>query len=556
MPVAKSAPTDEKNRPGPGRRRPDRGWHRHRGRIRRHHPALREPARRPERPRGRPRPAPLAGREDRPDGADPGRPPLRRLLGLQRRPAQPRLREAGARYRPRGLDPVRRRRRARRGLLPEHAADVGHADQRDGEVRDRATPRTTSRSSTAPTSCTATTTSSARRCSRSRSAWARASTRRWSRRCSARPARRRPRPTCAGPSRRSPTSTPTRGGAGTTSPSARTRRSTARCPRPRSRGLQKSPTVAATVKHFAGYGASDSGLDRTPTDMSLRTFQTYQLPSYAKAIDSGALSVMVNSGSINGIPATGSKYLLRTVLRKQLGFTGVTISDWQDVLALQTKYHVVGDYEHAIAQAVNAGIDVTMEPYDADGFVTNLKAAVHDRLVTRTTIDQAVDAGAGDEVPARAVRPPLRRRRPGRPASSAPTRRSPARPRRSRACCCATRTSAAAGAVEQDRRHRPGRRLGRRHPRRLEHRLAGRSGRQHRDRGDRAARACRTPAAATSPTPPTQTAAVSSDEVGRRRRGRARSRPGRRRPERPARPDAAGRSAGAGRRRSRRPASR
>ena len=155
-------------------------------------------------------------------------------------------------------------------------------------------------------------------------------------------------------------------------------------------GLQKSPTVAATVKHFAGYGASDSGLDRTPTDMSLRTFQTYQLPSYAKAIHSGALSVMVNSGSINGIPATGSKYLLRTILRKQLGFTGVTISDWQDVLALQTKYHVVGDYEHAIAQAVNAGIDVTMEPYDANGFVTNLKAAVRDRLVTRTTIDQAV----------------------------------------------------------------------------------------------------------------------------------------------------------------------
>jgi beta-glucosidase len=154
-------------------------------------------------------------------------------------------------------------------------------------------------------------------------------------------------------------------------------------------GLQSAPTVASTVKHFAGYGASDNGLDRTPADISLRSFQTYQLPSYEKAIDSGALSVMVNSSSINGIPATGSKYLLTQVLRKQLGFTGVTISDWQDVLALTAKYHIVADYEHAIAKAVNAGVDVTMEPYDADGFVTNLRAAVHDNLVSRSRITEA-----------------------------------------------------------------------------------------------------------------------------------------------------------------------
>jgi beta-glucosidase len=155
-------------------------------------------------------------------------------------------------------------------------------------------------------------------------------------------------------------------------------------------GLQASPTVASTVKHFAGYGASDNGLDRTAADLSLRGFQTYQLPSYEKAIDSGALSVMVNSGSINGVPATGSHYLLTDVLRNQLGFTGVTISDWADVAALANNYHVVGDYEHAIALAVNAGIDVTMEPYNADSFVTNLRAAVQDNLVSRARIKQAV----------------------------------------------------------------------------------------------------------------------------------------------------------------------
>jgi beta-glucosidase len=154
-------------------------------------------------------------------------------------------------------------------------------------------------------------------------------------------------------------------------------------------GLQSPGTVASTVKHFAGYGASDSGLDRTPADMSLRTFQTYQLPSYARAIDAGALTVMVNSASINGVPATGSRYLLQHVLRKQLRFTGVTISDWADVAALANNYHVVPDYEHAIAQAVNAGIDVTMEPYNADSFVTNLHAAVRDGLVRKSRIRQA-----------------------------------------------------------------------------------------------------------------------------------------------------------------------
>lgn len=155
------------------------------------------------------------------------------------------------------------------------------------------------------------------------------------------------------------------------------------------KGLQSSPIVAATVKHFAGYGASDSGLDRTPADMSLRTFQTYQLPSYERAIDAGALSVMVNSSSINGVPATGSHYLLTTVLRRQLGFTGVAISDWHDVAALESAYHVVGDYEHAIARAVNAGVDVTMEPYDANGFLTNLGAAVSDNLISKARIRQA-----------------------------------------------------------------------------------------------------------------------------------------------------------------------
>ena len=77
---------------------------------------------------------------------------------------------------------------------------------------------------------------------------------------------------------------------------------------------------------------------------------------------------MVNSGAVNGIPATGSHYLLTDVLRRQWGFQGVVVSDWQDVRALQTTYHVAADYPEAIAKAVNAGLDMAMEPYDAQGF--------------------------------------------------------------------------------------------------------------------------------------------------------------------------------------------
>ncbi|MCL2583691.1 MAG: glycoside hydrolase family 3 C-terminal domain-containing protein [Streptosporangiales bacterium] len=156
-------------------------------------------------------------------------------------------------------------------------------------------------------------------------------------------------------------------------------------------GLQSTGIVASSVKHFAGYGASASGLDRTPADLSLRTFEEDQLPSYATAIKAGALSVMVDSGSVDGIPATGSHYLLTDVLRGQLGFTGVAISDWGDVASLATAYHIAPDYEHAIADAVNAGVDETMEPYDADTFVKDLAQAVSDHLVTPARVKQAAE---------------------------------------------------------------------------------------------------------------------------------------------------------------------
>lgn len=147
--------------------------------------------------------------------------------------------------------------------------------------------------------------------------------------------------------------------------------------------------VVATVKHFGGYSEPANGHDRVPADVSMRYLQDTLLPSYKQAVQAGAKTVMVNSGAINGVPATSSKYLLTKVLRDQWGFKGVTVSDWEDVRALQTKYKLAADYPEAIALAVNAGLDMAMEPYFAKEWSTGLKTAVDRGLVSVKRIDES-----------------------------------------------------------------------------------------------------------------------------------------------------------------------
>ena len=151
-------------------------------------------------------------------------------------------------------------------------------------------------------------------------------------------------------------------------------------------GLQ----VASTVKHFAAYSESINGHDRVEAQIPIRYLQDLFLPSYAGGINAGADSVMVNSGSINGIPATASHFLLTTELRQRLGFTGVVISDYNDVFALQTTYHIAPDLESAVAEAVNAGVDMAMNAISSTNYDAALIAAVHDGLVPMWRINQAV----------------------------------------------------------------------------------------------------------------------------------------------------------------------
>lgn len=160
-------------------------------------------------------------------------------------------------------------------------------------------------------------------------------------------------------------------------------------------GLQTANTgsplkVSASVKHFAGYSESINGHDRVQADLSLRYLQDTFLPSYAGAISAGADTVMVDSGSVNGIPATASHYLLTTLLRDRLGFKGVVISDYGDVGALATTYHVAADLAGAAALAINAGVDVAMLPFNADQWQTAVQKDVANGSISMSRINQAV----------------------------------------------------------------------------------------------------------------------------------------------------------------------
>ncbi len=155
-------------------------------------------------------------------------------------------------------------------------------------------------------------------------------------------------------------------------------------------GSAGSLGVAATVKHFAGYSQSINGHDRNEALLPLSYLQSVILPSYIGGIDAGAETVMVDSGSINGVPATGSHYLLTDILRHQLGFQGVVISDYQDVQALQTAYHVAATPAEAIAKAVNAGVDMAMYVVGPDQWQSATLEAVRSHMISMARINEAV----------------------------------------------------------------------------------------------------------------------------------------------------------------------
>jgi beta-glucosidase len=147
--------------------------------------------------------------------------------------------------------------------------------------------------------------------------------------------------------------------------------------------------VAATMKHYVGYSFPLSGHDRTPAFIPESAMREYFLPSFAAGAKAGAHSVMVNSGDVNGIPGHINKYLLTNVLRDELGFQGMVVSDWEDIKKLVTIHRVAPDEKEATRKAVLAGIDMSMVPSDYS-FADLLLALVQEGKVPMSRIDEAV----------------------------------------------------------------------------------------------------------------------------------------------------------------------
>jgi beta-glucosidase len=150
-----------------------------------------------------------------------------------------------------------------------------------------------------------------------------------------------------------------------------------------------SAHVAACLKHYLGYSFPFNGKDRSPALMPDSYLREYFLPPFREAVKAGAKTVMVNSGEINGVPVHASKYLLTDVLRGELGFQGVIVSDWEDIKRLHTWQHVAETPADAVKMALDAGLDISMVPLDYS-FADLLKQLVRDKKVSEKRIDESV----------------------------------------------------------------------------------------------------------------------------------------------------------------------
>jgi len=157
--------------------------------------------------------------------------------------------------------------------------------------------------------------------------------------------------------------------------------------------------VAATAKHFIGYSQPQDGRDRFPVTLPAETLTNWFVPSFQAAVDAGAATVMTQHGAVNGTPVVASHALSTDLLRGTMGFAGVLISDWGDVSDLycpggtppNPKFSCVATSpEDAVRRAVNAGVDVTMIPYDSAQFTSALKDLVQSGAVSQSRLDEAV----------------------------------------------------------------------------------------------------------------------------------------------------------------------
>ncbi|MCP9749711.1 beta-glucosidase BglX [Ferruginibacter sp. HRS2-29] len=143
-------------------------------------------------------------------------------------------------------------------------------------------------------------------------------------------------------------------------------------------------SIMACVKHYAAYGAAEAGRDYNTTDISRISMYNNYLPPYKAAVDAGAGSLMASFNEVDGIPATGNKWLLTDVLRKQWGFKGFVVTDYTGINEMID--HGMGNLQTVSALALKAGVDMDMV---GEGFLTTLKKSLAEGKVTQKDIDDA-----------------------------------------------------------------------------------------------------------------------------------------------------------------------
>jgi beta-glucosidase len=158
--------------------------------------------------------------------------------------------------------------------------------------------------------------------------------------------------------------------------------------------LQQDPgiapyKIAATAKHFLAYSDPKSGWDRTPVDISEQTLYEMHVPAFQVAIDAGIESVMVNSGEINGEAVHASARILTQLLRDEMHFKGVAVTDWEDIIRLYKNHKVAENEREATYLAIMAGIDMAMTPYTTD-FCEHLLSLVKEGRISEERINLSV----------------------------------------------------------------------------------------------------------------------------------------------------------------------
>jgi beta-glucosidase len=150
--------------------------------------------------------------------------------------------------------------------------------------------------------------------------------------------------------------------------------------------IAAADTLGACVKHFAGYGAPVAGRDYNTVQLTERTLREYYLPAYKAAIDAGAALVMTSFNTIDDIPATGNKKLMRDILREEMRFDGVLISDFNAIGEL-VNHGLAADLAEAARMACEAGVDIDMM---SSAYINNLEKLIEDKVVDESLLDESV----------------------------------------------------------------------------------------------------------------------------------------------------------------------